>query len=102
MGVTTGIVLFMVIWFMVLFVVLPIRIRTQGDMGQVVPGTHAGSPEHHHMKKKVWITTGIAAVIWIVVASTLISGAITLRDIDMFNRMGPETTTQTTPETAPE
>jgi predicted secreted protein len=102
MGVTTGMVLFMVIWFMVLFVVLPIRIRTQGDMGQVVPGTHAGSPEHHNMKKKVWITTGISAVIWIVVASTLISGAITLRDIDMFNRMGPETTTQTTPETAPE
>jgi predicted secreted protein len=98
MGVTTGIVLFMVIWFMVLFVVLPIRIRTQGDMGQVVPGTHAGSPEHHHMKKKVWVTTGIAAVLWVIVAGTLISGAITLRDIDMFNRMAPETAQEAAPE----
>ncbi|MFO7759836.1 MAG: DUF1467 family protein [Roseovarius sp.] len=98
MGVTTGIVLYMVIWFMVLFVVLPIRIRTQGDMGHVVPGTHAGSPEHHNMKKKAWITTGIAAVLWLIVAGTLISGAITLRDIDMFDRMAPETT----PESASE
>lgn len=102
MGVTTGIVLYMVIWFMVLFVVLPIRIRTQGDMGQVLPGTHAGSPEHHNMKKKAWITTGVAAVLWVLVAGTLISGAITLRDIDMFNRMAPETTPEATPETAPE
>jgi len=102
MGVTTGIVLFMVIWFMVLFVVLPIRIRTQGDLGQVVPGTHAGSPEHHHLKKKAWITTGIAAVIWVIVAGTLISGAITLRDIDMFDRMGPESAPQATPGTATE
>jgi predicted secreted protein len=102
MGVTTGIVLFAVIWFMTFFVVLPIRVRTQGDVGRVVPGTPAGSPENHNLKKKAWITTGIACLLWIVVASTLISGAITLRDIDMFNRMGPETTTQTTPETAPE
>lgn len=106
MGVTTGLVLFAVIWFMTFFVVLPIRVRTQGEAGRVVPGTPAGSPEHHNLKKKAWITTGIAAVIWIVVAGTLISGAITLRDIDMFNRMGPETTTETTtgttPETAPE
>jgi len=102
MGVTTGIVLFAVIWFMTFFVVLPIRVRTQGDVGRVVPGTPAGSPENHNLKKKAWITTGIACLLWIVVASTLISGAVTLSDNNMFNRMGPETTTQTTPETAPE
>ncbi|MGI3210682.1 DUF1467 family protein [Roseovarius tibetensis] len=90
MGVTTGLVLYAVIWFMTFFIVLPIRIQTQGDLGSIVPGTHAGSPEHHHLKKKAWITTGIAAVLWIVIAGTLISGAVTLRDIDMFNRMAPE------------
>lgn len=90
MGVTTGLVLYAVIWFMTFFIVLPIRIQTQGDLGSIVRGTHAGSPEHHHLKKKAWITTGIAAVLWIVIAGTLISGAVTLRDIDMFNRMAPE------------
>lgn len=89
MGITSGIVLYMVIWFMTFFVVLPIRIRTQGDLGRIVPGTHAGSPEHHHLKKKAWITTGIALVLWAICAWVILSGMITLRDIDLFNRMSP-------------
>lgn len=89
MGITSAIVLFAVIWFMTFFIVLPIRIETQGDLGQVTPGTHAGAPEHHHLKKKAWITTGIAVVLWIIIGGTIISGAISVRDLDMFNRMGP-------------
>lgn len=98
MGVTTGLVLYAVLWFMTFFVVLPIRIQTQGDVGRVVHGTHAGSPEHHHLKKKAWITTGIAFVMWAIIAGTLISGVITLRDIDMFNRMAPEAAPTTATE----
>ena len=82
MGITSAIVLFAVIWFMTFFVVLPIRIQTQGDLGEVVPGTHAGSPEHHHLKKKAWITTGIAIVLWIIIGGTIISGVITVRDLE--------------------
>ncbi len=89
MAVASGIVLFLVIWFMTFFVLLPIRIETQGESGEVVPGTHPSSPQQHHLKKKAWITTGIAAVIWAVVAYVIISGAVTVRDIDMFNRMAP-------------
>jgi predicted secreted protein len=89
MGITSAIVLFAVIWFMTFFIVLPIRIETQGDLGQVTPGTHAGAPEHHHLKKKAWITTGIAVVLWIIIGGTIISGVISVRDLDMFNRMGP-------------
>ena len=89
MGITSGIVLYLVIWFMTFFVVLPINIQTQGDLGRIVPGTQAGSPEHHHLRKKAIITTGIAVVLWGICAWVLLSGAITLRDIDMFNRMGP-------------
>ena len=44
MSIVSAIVLFAVIWFMVLFIVLPIRLETQGDVGEHVPGTHAGSP----------------------------------------------------------
>jgi len=74
MGITSAIVLFAVIWFMVFFIALPIRIETQGDLGKVTPGTHAGSPEHHHLKKKAWITTGIAVVLWIVIAGVIAFG----------------------------
>ncbi|MCV6585080.1 MAG: DUF1467 family protein [Marinibacterium sp.] len=89
MGITSGIVLYAVIWFMTWLIVIPIRITTQGDAGEIVPGTHAGSPQVHHLKKKAWITTGIAAVIWAIVAGIILSGVISVRDFDWFNRLPP-------------
>ncbi|MEQ8896537.1 MAG: DUF1467 family protein [Roseovarius sp.] len=91
MGIASGIVLFMVVWFMTFLVVLPLRIQTQGEAGDVVPGTHSGSPEKHHLKKKALIVTGISAVIWSILAYIILTGMITVRDIDMFDRMGPST-----------
>ena len=35
MGITSAIVLFAVVWFMTLFIVLPLRLETQGDAGEV-------------------------------------------------------------------
>jgi predicted secreted protein len=67
---------------------LPIRIQTQGEAGDVVPGTHSGSPEKHHLKKKAWITTAVAAVIWAIIATIILKGWITVSDLDFFNRMG--------------
>ncbi|WP_170547971.1 DUF1467 family protein [Ruegeria atlantica] len=89
MTITAALVLFAVIWFMTLLVVLPIRIKTQGDLGDIVPGTHAGAPEVHHMKKKMWITTGISAVLWAVIAGIIISGVISVRDFDWLNQLEP-------------
>ncbi len=89
MGITSALVLYAVIWFMTWLIVIPIRIKTQGDVGEIVPGTHAGSPEVHNLKKKAWITTGIAFVLWLIIAGIILSGWITVRDFDWFNRMGP-------------
>ncbi|MEM1003938.1 MAG: DUF1467 family protein [Pseudomonadota bacterium] len=89
MTITAAIVLFAVIWFMTLLVVLPVRIKTQGDLGDIVPGTHAGAPEIHHMKKKMWITTGISVVLWIIIAGIIISGVISVQDFDWLNQLEP-------------
>ena len=94
MSVTSALVLFAVLWFLTFLVVIPIRLKTQGDVGSVVPGTHAGAPENHNLKKKAWITTAIAAVIWGVITSIILSGAITIRDLDVFNRMAPASKNQ--------
>ena len=88
MGITSAIVLFAVIWFMTFLIVIPIRLQTQGDVGKVVPGTHASSPENHNLKKKALITTAIAAVLWAIIAGIIISGVISVRDLDWFDRMG--------------
>lgn len=87
MGITSGIVLFAVIWFMTWLIVIPIRIQTQGDAGKVEPGTHAGAPQTHHLKKKAWITTVVAAILWAIIAGIILSGVISVRDLDWMNRL---------------
>lgn len=89
MGITSALVLYAVIWFMTWLIVIPIRITTQGEAGDIVPGTHSGSPQVHHLKKKAWITTGVAFVLWCIIAGIIVSGWISVRDFDWFNRMGP-------------
>lgn len=89
MSIVSAIVLYAVIWFLVLFLVLPMRLETQGDRGEIVPGTQAGAPANLNMKRKALVTTLVAAVIWAVVTAVILSGAITVRDIDFFNRMTP-------------
>ena len=87
MGPVSGLVLFLVIWFMVLFVVLPLRLTTQGEAGEVVPGTHKSAPANAQIGRKAKITTVWALGIWAIVAGTILSGAITVRDLDWFQRM---------------
>jgi predicted secreted protein len=89
MGIVSGIVLYAVIWFMVLFIVLPIRLETQGDQGKIVPGTHAGAPANLNMGRKAKLVTLISAGVWVVLASIIFSGLISVRDFDWFDRMGP-------------
>ncbi|MGH1356192.1 MAG: DUF1467 family protein [Thalassovita sp.] len=89
MSITSAIVLYAVIWFMTFLIAIPIRLQTQGDVGKVVPGTQAGAPEHHQLKKKAIITTIVAAVLWAIIAGIILSGWISVRDLDWFNRMGP-------------
>jgi predicted secreted protein len=89
MGPTSAVVLFAVIWFMVLFVVLPLRLTTQGDAGEIVPGTHAGAPHELNLKRKLRITTLVSAVIFAVLASIILSGVIEIRDFDWRNELPP-------------
>ena len=88
MSITSAIVLFVVLWFLTFLVVIPFRLKTQGDVGRILPGTMAGSPEVHHLKKKALITTVAAAVLWCIIAGIIIGEVITVRDLDWFDRMG--------------
>lgn len=88
MNLTGGIVLFAVIWFLVFFVALQIRPRSQAEEGEIVPGTPASAPAEVRLKRKVVATTMVTVVLWSVIASVILSGAISLHDIDWFNQLG--------------
>ncbi|MBR2574566.1 MAG: DUF1467 family protein [Loktanella sp.] len=92
MAITSGIVLFMVIWSMVFFIVLPLRMVSQGDAGEIVPGTHASAPADAQVGRKAKITTYWAVPLWCIITAIILSGVVSVRDIDMFDRMGPAVT----------
>jgi predicted secreted protein len=87
LGPVSGLVLLAVIWTIVFFIVLPLRLETQGEAGDIVPGTHASSPANFSFKRKARITTYFAVPIWAVIATVILTGAVTVRDIDWFERM---------------
>lgn len=86
MAITSAFVLFAVIWFMVLFITLPLRLTTQGDTGEVTPGTMPGSPAEINMKRKFKIVTLITIVLWAIVTGIILSGVISICDIDFYGR----------------
>jgi predicted secreted protein len=87
MAITSSFVLFAVIWFMLFLMILPMRLKTQGESGEVVPGTHASSPENPQIKKKAKITTLITLVLWAIISYLIIFDIVTARDIDWMGMM---------------
>ena len=83
MTITAALVLFSMIWFMVFFVVLPLRFTSQADAGAVTPGTPASAPADHLVAKKARLTTAIALVLFVVIAGIILSGWITVKDLDI-------------------
>jgi predicted secreted protein len=87
MSITGAIVLYAVTWFMTLFCVLPYRTVSQDEAKDVVPGTPPGAPAGDVMRRKAWITTLIATPIWVVMVAVILSGWITVEDLDWFDRI---------------
>lgn len=90
MTITGAIVLFAVIWFLTLFIMLPIGERSQSEAGDVVPGTPASAPEDAMMKKKLIWTTVVTIILWAILIGVIVSGVLKIEYFDIFNRMNPE------------
>jgi len=86
MTITGALVLFAVIWFMCLFVALPLRLQTQSEAGEVVKGTHASAPADPKLGLKVRWVTIVTTVLWLIVCGIIMSGWITVDDFDFFGR----------------
>jgi predicted secreted protein len=58
----TGIMVYLVIWWTVLFAVLPLGVRRVENPGR---GEERGAPERPQLLRKAIITSIVAAVLWI-------------------------------------
>ena len=89
MSITAVIVVYAITWFMVFFIVLPLRFVSQADSGTVVPGTPSSAPAQEVVRRKAWITTIAATAIWALICAVILSGVISVRDFDFRGVMGP-------------
>ena len=63
MSVTTAIAIYFVLWWVVLFAVLPWGVRSQEESGSVSPGTDPGAPTIPALwRKVVWTTIATSVV----------------------------------------
>ncbi len=67
MRLTFAIAIYLVIWWTVLFAILPLGVRTQGEDGTVVPGTPESAPTRPRLLRVVVLTTLVSAVVFAVV-----------------------------------
>ena len=66
MGIGTGIAIYFIIWWMVLFVSLPFRMKPQFEEGPVVDGTEAAAPANPKMLKRMLWNTVISGVVFFI------------------------------------
>jgi predicted secreted protein len=70
-----GLVAFVIIWVVVLFVVLPFGVRQPDEPEE---GHMPGAPDNPRIGVKFAITTGVTAVLWAVLNVVVLNGWITL------------------------
>ncbi len=64
MPATTAVAVFFLIWWVVLFIVLPFGVRSQRESGEIIPGTDPGAPAIPKLLRKLLWTTLVSVVIF--------------------------------------
>jgi predicted secreted protein len=81
MSVTFAIAIYAVIWWTVLFAILPLGVRTQGEDGIVVPGTPESAPTHPRLLRIVVLTTLASAALFGLLWLAVYYGVIRLEEL---------------------
>jgi len=59
-----GIATFFIIWWTLLFAILPLGVRSQQEAKSIVPGTDPGAPMRPRLGLKLIVNTVLAVVLW--------------------------------------
>lgn len=80
MAITTAIAVYFLIWWLVLFAVLPWGVRPQSEEG-MPPGSDPGAPAVPRLLSKLAWTTVIATVVYVICAFVYIYRLVTLDEL---------------------
>ena len=78
MSLVSGIVVYLITWWLVLFAVLP---WGAAPPEQVDKGHAPSAPARPRLRMKFLVTTGVAALVWLVIFVTIESGVISFREM---------------------
>jgi predicted secreted protein len=78
MGWVSGVAIYILIWWVSLFTVLPIGVRRPEEP---LPGTVESAPDNPRHLFKFALTTGIATVLWLVLYALVKSDVISFREM---------------------
>ena len=80
MNPVSAVVVFIVIWWLVFFMALPVGIRRAQDVEE---GSDPGAPANPRLLLRAGITTGVSAVVFVIVLVAVNAGLV-----DVFGRGG--------------
>ena len=80
----SALVVWLIIWWLVLFIILPIGIRGQAEENDIVEGSEPGAPHTLDIKRKFIQTTIIASILWVVACGVILSGLVSWDALGRF------------------
>ena len=81
MPVTTAVAIFFLIWWVVLFAVLPFGVRRQHEDGDMAAGTDPGAPVIPRLGRKLFLTTVVASLIFAACYVIYVNHLVTLEGL---------------------
>ena len=86
MTLASAIAIYFIIWWLVLFIVLPFGIRNAHETGEVVEeGNEPGAPVNPRLLQKALITTILATVVFVVFYLAQTRGLLSLDSLPFYN-----------------
>ena len=67
MSLTGSFVVFVILWWLILFMILPRDINTRKDKDFIVKGADPGAPTNPNIGKKLVITTAITLILFMII-----------------------------------
>jgi len=78
---STAFAIYFIIWWVVLFAVLPWGVRSQQETGEVVPGSDPGAPSLPRLMMKLVWTTIVSLVVFAICAVVYSYRLVSLDDL---------------------
>ena len=71
-------IVFVILWWVVFFMLLPVGVSSQSESAHVVPGSEPGAPVTHNLLKKALGATAIAALLLGIIFLLIETGLLSL------------------------